>query len=114
MIPNEADRGPAADPDGDGFTNLQECLFGTSPVANTGSPTTFEGSPGGLIVRWSERANATYVLQESTTLEEPWSTSSATITDAIHQTGVATDYVRKQASIPLDSPQKFVRVQAAE
>jgi len=33
QIPVEADRAPGADPDGDGFTNLQEFAFGGSPVS---------------------------------------------------------------------------------
>jgi len=116
VIPNPADRGPTADPDGDGFTNLQEYLFGTSPIANDGSLTTFQNTPGGLIVRWFERASGTYTLQESTTLADPWTTSTAVIIDAADQTTgrYSTDYTRKEATIPLDSPRKFVRVQASE
>ena len=114
VIANEADRVPTADPDGDGFSNLQEYLFGTSPIANTGALTTFESTPSGLIVRWSERANTTYILQESSTLADPWTTSAAVITDAADQSSVySAEYVLKQATIAIDGSRKFVRVQAS-
>ncbi len=108
-------RGRNADPDGDGFTNLQEFLFGTSPIANNGSLTQMEKTPSGLILSWNQRATGTgsYVLEESATLMEgSWSASTATISDNAVQD--LPDYVRKQALIPLNSPRKFVRVVAAE
>ncbi|MEO5711949.1 MAG: autotransporter-associated beta strand repeat-containing protein, partial [Luteolibacter sp.] len=54
------------DPDGDGFSNLQEYLFGTSPNVANASLSTVQSTPGGLIVRWKQRANVSnkYFLQE--------------------------------------------------
>ena len=115
QITDPAQRGRTADPDGDGFTNEQEYLFGTSPTAATGSLTSLESTPAGLVVHWNQRASGSsvYALQESTTLMGgSWSASTATITDSAVQD--LTDYVRKQALIPLGSPRKFVRVQASE
>lgn len=114
VIPNAADRDKTDDPDGDGFTNLEEFLFGTSPVANTGSLTETERTGAGLVVRWNQRATTgTYVLRESATMQEnPWPASSAPITDNPVQD--LPDYVRKQAVIPVDSASKFVRVEATE
>lgn len=115
IIPNPADRGRAADPDGDGFTNLQEFLFGTSPVAASGSLSTSEQTPSGLVVRWNQRATggSVYTLQESTTLlDNPWPTSSAIITNSAVQN--VTDYIRKEALVPISGPRRFVRVKAAE
>lgn len=114
VIPNANDRDKTDDPDGDGFSNLSEFLFGTSPIANNGALTTFESTPSGLIIRWNQRAVGTsiYVLQESTTLISPWSVSAAPITDNSAQD--LPDYVRKEALIPLTGGNKFVRVEATE
>lgn len=108
------DSSRTGDPDGDGFNNLEEYLFGTTPVASTGSLSTFESTPSGLIVRWNQRATTgTYVLLESATMSEPaWPVSTATITN--NATQDLPDYVRKQALIPVNSVKKFVRVQATE
>ncbi|MES2657624.1 MAG: autotransporter-associated beta strand repeat-containing protein [Verrucomicrobiota bacterium] len=107
----------AEDADGDGFTNLDEFLFGTSPVASTGSLSSVEDTGSTLIVRWCERLDSTsvYELQESTTLENPWPASGVTPTVDTNQTGLYSDsYVRKQAIIPIDIAKKFARVFATE
>ena len=115
QIPNVNDRDRTDDADGDGFSNLDEFLFGTSPVAPTGSLAQIEDTGSGLIVRWNQRAtgSSVYVLQESTTLlDNPWPTSGATITNNPVQD--IPDYVRKQATIPVSGVRKFVRIQATE
>ncbi len=114
IIPNPDDRDRDDDADGDGFSNLEEFLFGTSPIASTGSLAQIEDTGSGLIVRWNQRegGSSVYVLQESTTLESPWPTSTATITDNPVQD--VPDYIRKQAVIPVDGVRKFVRVEATE
>jgi autotransporter-associated beta strand protein len=112
IIPNPDDRDRADDADDDGFSNLEEFLFGTSPVAATGSLAPIENTGTGLIVRWNQRATggSVYVLQESATLQDPWGVSPATISDNPVQD--VPDYIRKQAVIPVDSARKFVRVEA--
>lgn len=103
------------DADSDGFSNLEEYLFGTSPNEPTGALTQVERSGSNLIVRWNQLDGnvADYVLQESTTLvETPWPTSTAVITDSAVQD--LPDYVRKEAVIPVSGVRKFVRVQATD
>ena len=115
-IPNEADRDRTDDPDGDGFTNLDEYLFGTSPVASTGSLTTTVTTGAGLIIRWFERESGTYVLRESATMiGNPWPMSSLVPAPATDQSGkYSADYVRMEVTVPIDSARKFVRVEATE
>jgi len=114
VIPNVDDRDRTDDPDGDGFLNLDEFLFGTLPIANTGALARLEKTGSGLVLRWNQRAGggSVYVLQESTTLANPWGTSGLTITDSATQD--IPNYVRKEAVIPVDSARKFVRVQGTE
>lgn len=114
QIPNAADRGRTADPDGDGFRNIDEYLFGTSPTAANGSLVQTERTPSGLVVRWNQRATGTsvYELQESSTLVAPWSVSTAPITN--NATQDLPDYIRKVATVPVDSARKFIRVKGAE
>jgi len=115
QITDPSQRGRSADPDGDGFTNLQEYLFGTSPTAATASLTQIEKTGSGLIVHWNQLATGTsiYTLRESTTmLESPWPVSTATISDSAVQD--IPGYVRKQALIPINTAHKFIRVEANE
>ena len=77
--------------------------------------TTAERTPAGLVIRWNEIATgaASYVLQESATLEAvSWLPSGAVVEDQPVQD--LPDHVRKMATIPIDSPAKFARVQGAE
>ncbi len=114
VIPNAADRDKTDDPDGDGFTNLQEYLLGASPIVANGTLTTVERSGNNLIIRWSQRnSGGVYTLQEGTTLANPWGTSAAAINNAADQSNLySVDYTRKEAVIPIDITRKFARVQA--
>lgn len=100
------------DADSDGFTNLQEFLFGTNPTANTGSLTTAERSGGDLIIRWRERSEgASYQLLESATLENPWIPSAAPVTTDGAADG---DYQPMKATITIGAGKNFFRVEGQE
>jgi len=116
QIANPDDRDRTDDPDGDGFTNENEYLFGTSPVTNDGSLVQAVSSGSNLIVRWSQRnTGATYQLQESTAMTEvPWPASGVTPAAAVDQSGVPADYTHMEAVIPVAGARKFVRVSGAE
>ena len=116
QIANPDDRERTDDPDGDGFTNESEYLFGTSPVANDGALVQATSSGANLIVRWNQRnTGATYQLQESTTMiEVPWPASAVTPAAAADQTGVPADYTRMEATVPVDAARKFLRVSGTE
>ena len=109
-----ADRG--ADPDGDGFTNLQEFMFGTSPVAANGTLTTSETLADGLVLHWLQRASGcTYLFQESITMSAgDWSPSAIVPEPDVDQSGVPDGYVRYKATISIGVAQKFFRVEGAE
>jgi hypothetical protein len=109
----DADRN--ADPDGDRFTNIQEFLFGTSPIAGNGTLASSETASGNLVLHWLQReTGAAYLLKESTTMAaDDWSTS-AVVPVLDDQTGAPADYDRYKATIPINAARKFFRVEGTE
>ncbi len=63
-----------ADPDGDGFTNVQEFAFGTNPTEPDGSLAQVGGDTTTLTLRWnrSEEPGIVYVIEKSDALAD-WS-----------------------------------------
>ncbi|MEK7952327.1 beta strand repeat-containing protein [Luteolibacter soli] len=113
-IQDPAQRSRTADPDGDGFSNLMEYLFGTSPILANGSLCSSEVTAEGLLLRWLQRSSgASYQLQESSDLSNPWPTSALPVING-DQSGVPQDYTRKQAVAPLVGGRKFFRIQGVE
>lgn len=116
QIPNAAERDRALDVDGDGLSNLLEFLFGSAPGAVNPSVVETTASGDGLILRWNELlSGGAYQLQESGTLsDEPWAASGILPVEAADQGGVPQGYVRKEATVPIESERKFLRVNGAE
>ncbi len=115
QIPNAADRDRTDDPDSDGFTNLQEYLFGSNPNLSDGSLVSMTSSGGNLVLNWLQlETGSTYTLKESTLLSVGSWTTSAFVPVLGSQTGVPTDYDRWTVTIPLSTGRKFFRVEGVE
>jgi len=112
QIPDPNLRGRNDDADGDGFTNAQEFLFGTSPIEPNGSLTTMETSGSDLIIRWKQRTSgALYTLLQSSTLENDWIPSSVA---PVNDGSAVGDYQPRMATIPIGPAKLFLRVEAVE
>jgi fibronectin-binding autotransporter adhesin len=113
-FPVGADTTRTGDPDGDGFSNLQEFLFGSSPVVGDGSLSTTTTLPGGnLVIRWSQRTSGTsYQLKESTTLANDWVNATGA---TIETDGAAVgNYQPMKATVTPGAGSKFFRVEGSE
>ena len=112
---NLSDTSRGGDPDGDGATNEDEFLFGTSPASGSERPVTATAGPAGLTLVWLQRTSgATYVLEENDDLAGGWTTGPVVPAASGNQTGVPADYVRMTAVVPISGNRNFVRVKGNE
>lgn len=116
QITNAANRDRTLDADGDGFSNLHEFLFGSSPVTLSKALVESARSEGGLVLRWNELVEGgTYQLQESTSLAaDSWVPSELVPATAADQSAAPEDYIRKEVTVPIGSEHKFIRVNGTE
>lgn len=108
--------GRTEDADGDGFTNLQEFLFGSSPITGTGSLMTATASGDNLVLRWLQlESGASYTLTQSPTLADgSWVPATpAPILDP-DQTGAPVNYDYHTTTVPPGSGNLFFRVKSEE
>ncbi len=104
------------DPDGDGFTNLQEFLFGSVPNAPSSSLVKVGNGSGAMILTWLQRTTgSTYTLVENDDLGTTWAPSAVVPVVSGDQSGVPSGYTRMQATIPTNvDPKKFLRIKGEE
>ncbi len=105
------------DADGDGFSNLQEYLFGTSPITANGSLVSTTSSGGNLVLRWLQiRIQGTYTLQQSSSLTSgSWITASPQIPALdLNQAGAPPEYDYFTVSLPVGNGPLFYRVVGVE
>jgi hypothetical protein len=107
---------PNDDPDHDGFKNLEEYLFGTSP--NDRNATLISTLPGNgeIIFRWLQREDPNYDFQQSLTLAPgTWQTAPESVEDAADQSNVPDGYIRKEVTVSTTTPpSRFFRIAASE
>jgi T5SS/PEP-CTERM-associated repeat protein len=106
---------PGSDPDGDGFTNLQEFAFGTHPAQATASLFHVSRNGSQLVLRWNRSLDAgvSYQIETSTGLVNwaPVAGAQPTVMATPDQTPPA-GYERVEWSAPLDGNRAFYRVSA--
>jgi hypothetical protein len=114
--PQGADTTRSGDPDFDGHSNLQEYLFGQSPIVPNPSLSTLEAAAGTLTIRFNAlNVGATYQVVENDDLAGDWTASAGvSITDAPDQAGVPAGYTRKVAVITIAGARNFFRILGAE
>jgi len=100
------------DPDRDGFSNFEECAFGTAPGVFTAGVATFATSREGSIISWVARPDFYYEAEASYDAVN-WSPSPFPIATAEDQTGVPAGYVRRQLQLPLPSASDNIPVYMA-
>jgi autotransporter-associated beta strand protein len=109
--------GRTQDADGDGFNNLQEFLFGTSPNVGNGSLVSTTPGSGTLVLRWLQRETAaTYTLKQSSSLTAgSWTTvvSPVPAQDA-NQSGAPASYDFYTVTLPTSAGTLFFRIEGVE
>ena len=90
----------SADPDRDGFTNLQEYSFGTIPRQSTPALSDFRITAASSIIDWLARPDVQYGAYSSLDLVR-WGPAPFPITAAPNQAQVPAGYQRLQLELPL-------------
>lgn len=104
-----------SDPDADGFSNVQEFAFGTSPLSRDAVVVSTATSGENFVISHYARASvgeASYALLSSTNLNAFWTTNGGAAADGPVLPPPPAGYVPKQWSIPM-SGRQFFRIQAS-
>jgi hypothetical protein len=103
-----------ADPDGDGYSNLHEFLFGGNPTQGQGALFSSSHTQSGLVLTFHalDSSGSYSLMATSNLVSGPWLTEQVVISEAIDQSGVPTGYKRRQITIPAPTGNRFYRIQA--
>lgn len=105
------------DADGDGFTNLQEFLFGTAPMSGNASLVSTTRSGGQMVLKWLARSSgASYtVLQNPSLVPAQWTLLTSPLPSADpDQSGVPSGYTRHALSVPIQQGTRFYQIKGSE
>jgi DNA/RNA endonuclease G (NUC1) len=109
-----ADADPAADPDGDGYTNEQEYAFGLDPTAPGGSLTQQTTENGQLVVRYLQRTGVDYVVDTSVDLQQ-WTSGVYTASASSTQpSGLPSGCVQYEVHLPMTENRLFMRIRSSD
>ncbi|MDA0859152.1 MAG: thrombospondin type 3 repeat-containing protein, partial [Verrucomicrobia bacterium] len=102
----EGNRVATLDPDGDGYTNLQESALGTNPMdfSSTFNVKTIERNGNSLTITWSSVSGKKYQVQAATQLNP---SSWQDVEEVMTANSVETT---KMVTVPADASAYFVRV----
>ena len=102
----EGNRVATLDPDGDGYTNLQESALGTNPMdfSSTFNVKTIERNGYSLTITWSSVSGKKYQVQAATQLNP---SSWQDVEEVMTANSVETT---KMVTVPADASAYFVRV----
>lgn len=104
-----------SDADADGFSNVQEFAFGTSPLSRDAVVVSTATSGENFVISHYARASvseASYALLSSTNLNALWTTNGGAAADGPALPPPPAGYLPKQWSIPM-SGRQFFRIQAS-
>lgn len=108
-----ADAEVTADLDLDGWTNLQEFLFGGNPKSPDISQISIRLQNGTATITWLGRAvdsGAQYSVARNTALSGTWTDVGVTPSPAADQSNVPSGYVRYSVVVPRAEAKNFYRV----
>ena len=97
------DNGASGDPDGDGFSNLQEFLAGTDPKNSNSAlriTTIARAASGDIVITWDSVADKTYIVQSADNVPGGYANLSGLIvaasstTSYTNTTGIAARFYR--------------------
>ncbi len=101
---------PAADPDGDGWSNAQEFAFGLDPkLPDTRFPVTVTGGSGRKVL-YLQRQGVTYQVRASENADTPFSTIVTPTVSANQEDLPSAAFTRYEAVLPASWPRGFVKI----
>jgi len=104
---------PTADPDFDGFSNLTEYAFGTSPVKAGSTIVNVLPSTGGSVkVSYLQKSGVTYTVRSATSLGAGFNGTVAPSLSVSQPAGLPIGYSQYEATFTSGGDQGFIKVEA--